>query len=67
MLDAAGQKRTEEILQAARRIEEIIGRMKGVSRLKLTREVTYVPEMLDLDKSSEPGAASPPSLARQRA
>jgi len=66
-LDAAGQKRTEEILQATRRIEEIVGRMKGVSRLKLTSEAAYVPEMLDLDKSSEPGAASPPSLARQRA
>src|SRR2546425_4980198 len=38
MLDAAGQKRTEEILQAARRIEEIIGRMKGVSRLKRSEE-----------------------------
>src|SRR5437879_11905236 len=27
-LDATGQKRTEEILQATRRIEEIVGRMK---------------------------------------
>src|SRR5437879_4222469 len=66
-LDATGQKRTEEILQATRRIEEIVGRMKGVSRLKLTSEAAYVPEMLDLDKSSEPGAGSPPSPARQGA
>ncbi len=41
--------------------------MKGVSRLKLTREVTYVPEMLDLDKSSEPRVGSPPSPSRQLA
>src|SRR5437773_191449 len=66
-LDATGQKRTEEILQATRRIEEIVGRMKGVSRLKVTGEAPYIPEMLDLDKSSEPGAGSPPSPARQGA
>ena len=66
-LDATGQKRTEEILQATRRIEEIVGRMKGVSRLKVTGVAPYIPEMLDLDKSSEPGAGSPPSPARQGA
>src|SRR3989442_763918 len=38
-----------------------------VSRLKLTREVPYVPEMLELDKSSEPRVGSPPSPSRQLA
>src|SRR5437016_10734319 len=66
-LDATGQKRTEEILQATRRIEATVGRMKGVSRLKVTGVAPYIPEMLDLDKSSEPGAGSPPSPARQGA
>src|SRR5207247_10270198 len=41
-LDATGQKRTEEILQATRRIEEIVGRMKGVSRLKVTGVAPYI-------------------------
>jgi hypothetical protein len=29
--------------------------MKGVTRIELTEETRYLPEMLDLSRSSEPG------------
>src|SRR5256885_4846852 len=63
-LDATGQKRTEEILQATRRIEEIVGRMKGVSRLKGTGKAPYIPEKLDLTSqvSRAPGVRPHPRV-----
>jgi PAS domain S-box-containing protein len=54
-LDAAGRKRLEEILEAARRIEAIIDQLKRINRLELADASEPVPEMLDIEKSSSSG------------
>jgi nitrogen-specific signal transduction histidine kinase len=54
------QRRIEEILEAISRIEEIVARMRRVTRIELTHEAPYLPEMLDLDKSSEPAPQASP-------
>src|SRR2546425_12148278 len=51
-LDAAGRRRLEEILEAARRIQEIVDRLKRINRLELADTSQPVPEMLDIEKSS---------------
>src|SRR5207249_5840839 len=66
-LDAQERARVEEILEGTWRIEDIIARMKRVKRLELTDSAPHVPEMLDLEKSSEPGGGGLPLLARRDA
>src|SRR5205807_2595287 len=55
-LDAAGRRRLEEILEAARRIQEIVDRLKRINRLELADTSQPVPEMLDIEKSSSGGS-----------
>ena len=66
-LDAQERARVEGILDTTRRIEDIIARMKRVSRLELTHSTPHVPEMLDLEKSSEPGGGGLPLGAHREA
>jgi PAS domain S-box-containing protein len=54
-VDAQGQGQIDEILEALSRIQEIVARMKRVTRIDLTEPAPYLPEMLDLNGSSEPG------------
>ncbi len=53
-VDAQGQGQIDEILEALSRIQEIVARMKRVTRIDLTEPAPYLPEMLDLNGSSEP-------------
>ena len=55
-VDAQGQGQIDEILEALSRIQEIVARMKRVTRIDLTEPAPYLPEMLDLNGSSDPGA-----------
>ena len=55
-VDAQGRGQIDEILEALSRIQEIVMRMKRVTRIELTEAVPYLPEMLDLGRSSEPGS-----------
>jgi PAS domain S-box-containing protein len=52
--DATARGRIDEMLKAASRIQEIVIRMKRISRIELTDETPHLPEMLDLSRSSEP-------------
>ena len=45
----------DEILEALSRIQEIVVRMERVTRIELSEKAPYLPEMLDLMRSSEPG------------
>ena len=45
----------DEILEALSRIQEIVVRMERVTRIELSEEAPYLPEMLDLIRSSESG------------
>ena len=54
-VDAQGRGQIDEILKALSRIQEVIVRMRRVTRIELTEEASYLPEMLDLIRSSEPG------------
>ena len=56
LVDAAGRKRIEEILEATRRIRGIIDQLKRINRLELADGSEPVPEMLDLGKSSSQGS-----------
>ena len=58
-VDAHGREQIDEILEALSRIQEIVMRMKRVTRIELTEAVPYLPEMLDLGRSSEPGLPLP--------
>ena len=53
-VDATGRARIDEMLRAVSRIQEIVCRMKRVKRVELTEKVLFLPEMLDLSRSSEP-------------
>jgi PAS domain S-box-containing protein len=53
-VDATGRGRVDEMLRAVSRIQEIVTRMARVTRVELTEKVLYLPEMLDLTRSSEP-------------
>ena len=55
-VDAKGRRRIDEILEALSRIREIIIRMTQITRLELTDQTPYLPEMLDLSRSSELGS-----------
>jgi PAS domain S-box-containing protein len=50
-----GRGQIDEILKALSRIQEIVMRMERVTRIELAEEAPYLPEMLDLIRSSEPG------------
>jgi signal transduction histidine kinase len=50
-----GRVQVDEILKALSRIQEIVMRMERVTRIELAEEAPYLPEMLDLIRSSEPG------------
>jgi PAS domain S-box-containing protein len=54
-VDATARGRIDEMLKAVSRIQEIVVRMKRVTRVELTEAGLYLPEMLDLTRSSEPG------------
>ena len=54
-VDAHGRGQIDEILEALSRIQEIVLRMKCVTRIELIEEAPHLPEMLDLKRSSEPG------------
>jgi PAS domain S-box-containing protein len=54
-VDAHGRGQIDEILEALSRIQEIVRRMKRVTRIELSEEAPHLPEMLDLKRSSEPG------------
>jgi hypothetical protein len=47
--------RIDEILEALSRIQQIVMGMERVTRIELSEEAPYLPEMLDLMRSSEPG------------
>ena len=51
-VDAAGRRRIEEVLEATRRIQAILDRLKRIHRLELSDAPEPVPEMLDIEKSS---------------
>src|SRR5437016_10973685 len=53
-VDAKGRGRIDEILKAVSRIQETVTRMERVTRIELTEEAQYLPEMLDLSRSSAP-------------
>jgi PAS domain S-box-containing protein len=55
-VDAKARRRIDEILDALSRIQEIIIRMTQITRLELTEQAPYLPEMLDLSRSSELGS-----------
>lgn len=59
-VDATGRRRIDEILKAGSRIQEIVIRMKHVTRIELTNEAPHLPEMLDLSRSSESGPPTAP-------
>jgi PAS domain S-box-containing protein len=50
-----GRVQIDEILKALSRIQEIVMRMERVTRIELAEDAPYLPEMLDLIRSSEPG------------
>ena len=52
-VDAKARERIDAIAAAASRIAQIVARMRGVTQVELTDEASYLPEMLDLNKSSE--------------
>jgi len=52
-VDAKARERIDAIAAAASRIAQIVARMRGVTRVELTDEAPYLPEMLDLNKSGE--------------
>ena len=54
-VDAHGRGQIDQILEALSRIQEIVRRMKRVTRIELIQEAPHLPEMLDLMRSSEPG------------
>jgi len=54
-VDTQGRGQIDEMLEALSRIQEIVMRMERVTRIELTEEASYLPEMLDLIRSSEPG------------
>ena len=54
-LDATGRRRIEEILEAARRIQGVVDRLKHINRLELVDAPQPVPAMLDLQKSGGEG------------
>ncbi len=56
--DPRGRRRLDEILEAVVRIEEIVTRMKRITRIELLAGSLDLPETLDIRKSSEPGAAA---------
>jgi len=60
--DAKSRGRVDEMLKAVSRIQEIVTRMKRVTRIELTDDPLYLPEMLDLSRSSEAG---PPGKHQQ--
>ncbi len=51
-VDPEACRRIDEILEATRRIEAIVARLKQINRLELAEAPPYLPEMLDLGKSS---------------
>ena len=53
-VDSRGRGQIAEILKALSRIQEVVVRMRRVTRIELTEEAPYLPEMLDLIRSSEP-------------
>ena len=53
-MDAKSRGRIDEMLKAVSRIQEIVTRMKRVTRIELTDDALCLPEMLDLNRSSEP-------------
>ena len=55
-VDAKGRGRIDEILKAVSRIQETVTRMERVTRIELTEEAQYLPEILDLSRSSAPGS-----------
>ena len=55
-MDAKGCGRVDEMLKAISRIQEVVIRMNLVTRVALSHDAPYLPEMLDLRGSSEPGA-----------
>ncbi|PYM63354.1 MAG: hypothetical protein DME11_17135 [Candidatus Rokuibacteriota bacterium] len=57
-LDLEERRRVEEILEAAARIANIVFRMTRVTELDLIDAGPYVPQMLDLSKSSQPAGRS---------
>jgi PAS domain S-box-containing protein len=54
-VDAKERGRIDQILDALSRVQEIVTRMNHVTRIQLTEEAPYLPEMLDLSRSTEPG------------
>ncbi|MBI4271524.1 MAG: MASE1 domain-containing protein [Candidatus Rokubacteria bacterium] len=54
-LDAQGCHRIDEILEAVERIRGIVERMRHITRIEIMRGAPYLPEMLDLERSSTQG------------
>jgi PAS domain S-box-containing protein len=53
-MDTKSRGHIHEMLKAVSRIQEIVTRMKRVTRIELTDDPLCLPEMLDLSRSSEP-------------
>jgi len=51
---ATGRRRIGEILEAAERIHTIVARMKHLTRIEMMDGSSYLPEMLDIRRSSAP-------------
>jgi nitrogen-specific signal transduction histidine kinase len=54
-VDAQEHGHFDEILEALSRIQEIVTRMSRVTRIEQSEKALYLPEMLDLSKSSQSG------------
>ncbi len=52
--DATERARIGEMVKAVSRIQDILIRMNGVSRIEMATQTRYLPEMLDLVRSSDP-------------
>lgn len=66
-VDAKGSRRTAEILEAVARIQGIVARMTHITRVEITQDASYLPAMLDLEKSSAPGDGDGSPKDRQEA
>jgi signal transduction histidine kinase len=64
-LDAYGRERLEAALAAADEIKEKVRRFGLISRLELASDGPYLPQMLDLEKSSQ--GLDPDERLRRRA
>jgi hypothetical protein len=59
-LDVPSRRRVEGMMAAIGDVQAIVQRMTRITRLELTQQSPELPEMLDLDRSSDLGEPGPP-------